>query len=321
MTVVAGPPLGGDLLDRLMPLHLRLDAAGTIRHAGPTLARLLGPAARGQNFFRRFRVLRPGGIAAMPGLVAAAGATLALAERGGRGLRLRGQAHGDGAGGMVLGLSFGLGVVEAVGRHGLTQADFGPNDLAVELLFLVEANRAVTEEFRNLSQRLEAARLSAATAALTDVLTGLANRRGMDLALEAMGSAAFGLMQLDLDRFKQVNDSLGHAAGDALLREVARALRAETRAGDTVARMGGDEFLILLPGARGAAELGRTAARIIDRLSQPIRLEVGEARIGTSIGMVLHPGGRPALADLLAAADAALYAAKAQGRGRAVMAA
>jgi diguanylate cyclase (GGDEF)-like protein len=314
------PSLGGDLLDRLMPMHLRLDAVGSIRHAGPTLERLLGPGARGQNFFRRFRVLRPTGIVAMPGLVAAAGATLALAERGGRGLRLRGQAHVDGAGGVVLGLSFGLGVVEAVRCHGLTQADFGPSDLAVELLFLVEANRAVTEEFRHLSHRLEAARRSATAAALTDVLTGLANRRGMALALEAMGSAAFALMQLDLDRFKQVNDRLGHAAGDALLQEVARLLQAEMRAGDTVARMGGDEFLILLPGMRREAEVGRVAARIIDRLSQPIRLEAGEARIGTSIGMVLHPGGRPALADLLAAADAALYAAKAQGRGRAVLA-
>lgn len=317
------PLLATGLLDRLLPMHLWLDATGSIRNAGPTLARLLGPSGAGQAFFQRFRVVRPAGIVAMPGLLETAGATLGLAERGGRGLRLRGLAHPDGAGGAVLSLSFGLGVVEAVCRHSLTQADFAATDLAVELLFLVEANRTVTGEFRRLSQRLERARNLAEAEALTDALTGLRNRRGMELALEAAhgSGGAFGLMLLDLDGFKQVNDRLGHAVGDALLRAIADILREETRAGDTVARMGGDEFLILLPGMALPEGMTRIAGRILARFDQPFPVGAGEVRIGASIGMVLHGGaGPPDPAALLEAADGALYTAKAAGRGRAVMA-
>lgn len=144
-------------------------------------------------------------------------------------------------GGAFLNLSFGIGVAEAVRRHALTVEDFAATDLTVEMLYLVEAKTAVMDELRNLNRRLQGAKVAAEEQALTDQLTGLRNRRALDLQMKALIrlGASFGLMHIDLDFFKQVNDTLGHAAGDHVLREVARVLTQETRATDMAARVGG----------------------------------------------------------------------------------
>jgi len=155
-----------------------------------------------------------------------------------------------------------------------------------------------------------------------DPLTGLPNRALFDARLEAAAAQAaageaVALLCLDLDGFKAVNDRLGHAAGDALLRAVAGRLLAQAREGDTVARLGGDEFAIIQTGPARAAEAEALAARLIEVLAAPFELHGERARIGASIGIALLPQDGATPADALRHADLALYRAKAEGRNRA----
>ena len=116
------------------------------------------------------------------------------------------------------------------------------------MLYLVEAKSAAMDESRALNSRLQGAKIAAEEQAFTDTLTGLKNRRALDhvmARLLAMGEV-FSCMHVDLDYFKSINDTLGHAAGDHVLQVVAQVLVAETRAPDTIARVGGDEFVILV---------------------------------------------------------------------------
>ena len=153
-----------------------------------------------------------------------------------------------------------------------------------------------------------------------DALTGLANRtRFTDRLHQALSHSlrhgeSFALCYLDLDRFKQVNDTLGHAAGDALLREVAARMIAVLREEDTIARLGGDEFALLLPKTQEASDIGHVAQKVIDALAAPFDLIEGEARIGVSIGVARFPQDGTNATALAAAADQALYRVKAGGR-------
>lgn len=153
-----------------------------------------------------------------------------------------------------------------------------------------------------------------------DALTGLPNRVMFnDRLMEALEAhrqgAGFALLCLDLDRFKEVNDALGHPVGDALLRAVATRLRSCVRDGDVVARLGGDEFAILQHGAK-FPELAQTlAARVVQELSAPFDLDGHSAVIGTSIGIAIVNRDLSSADTLLRSADLALYRAKADGRG------
>lgn len=156
-----------------------------------------------------------------------------------------------------------------------------------------------------------------------DVLTGLPNRLMMLSRLDGAIDAAnrhqqgFALLMLDLDRFKYVNDSFGHPAGDELLKLVAVRLGGKLRPEDTLARFGGDEFMILLPVLEHEEDAGRLASDIIHELNQPLLLSNNtEVRIGISVGIALFPQHGAEGAMLLQNADAALYRAKEQGRGR-----
>lgn len=320
---IAPLTLDSPALDRLMPMHLRLDAQGAIRSVGPTLAKLLPQGGvMGQPVGRIFALRRPQSPTRMEDLRARIGARLHLALRNDPALVLRGLALPCGEGGLLVNLSFGIWVHEAVRRYGLTVADFAATDLTVEMLYLVEAKSAVMEELRNLNLRLHGAKLAAEEQALTDTLTGLRNRRALDLRMQGLAGngQSFGLMHLDLDYFKQVNDSLGHAAGDHVLRRVAAILAEETRATDLVARVGGDEFVLVFPGLADETRLIQIADRIIDRISQPVTFEGQTCRISGSIGMTLTLGhGAPDIDGMHADADEALYASKRGGRGRATM--
>ena len=319
----AGVALDPQAIDRLMPMHLCLAPDGTITGCGPTLRKLGGDGLAGRPFFDLFEVRRPGGIAGMADLSRRAGQRLYLALKGQGAAGLRGLAVPLAGGrGLILNLSFGVALLDAVRAFQLTDSDFAPTDLAVELLYLVEAKSAVMEELRQLNLRLQDATLAAEQRALTDTLTGLRNRRALDEALaEAIARRGpFALMHMDLDFFKAVNDTLGHAAGDHVLRTVARVLTAEMRQGDTVARVGGDEFVLLLPGPATPPQLRAVADRIIGGLTEPIAFEGRPCRISASIGITVATGaGRPDAATLQAEADAALYASKRAGRGRATM--
>jgi diguanylate cyclase (GGDEF)-like protein len=158
--------------------------------------------------------------------------------------------------------------------------------------------------------------------AMHDPLTGLANRTLMRdrlehaLARTARGSAATAVLFVDLDEFKHVNDRFGHAVGDAVIAELAERLRTTVRPGDTVARMGGDEFVVVCEEV-GAATAMALARRLDAAMRRPVRVGEDEHRLTASIGVAL---GRGDPESLLADADAAVYRAKAAGRGRIEMA-
>ena len=153
-----------------------------------------------------------------------------------------------------------------------------------------------------------------------DALTGLPNRKlfvdrlTLELAHAHRDKQALAVLFLDLDRFKDVNDKLGHAAGDQLLREVAVRLMNCVRESDTVARMGGDEFTLLLPGIKCAADTSLIAGKILESVKQPLRLYSREVNVTTSVGIALYPDGGKDPDTLLKNADAAMDHAKEMGR-------
>jgi two-component system cell cycle response regulator len=154
--------------------------------------------------------------------------------------------------------------------------------------------------------------------ALTDGLTGVPNRRAFDVALArevalaGRTDAALTVIILDLDKFKSLNDTFGHLAGDDVLRSVGAALRSCTRQGDVVARYGGEEFVLLLPGATDEDAIG--AAR---RVREVLRGVEGPRPVTASLGIASLPAQGVTGPELLAAADLALYAAKSGGRDQA----
>ncbi len=156
--------------------------------------------------------------------------------------------------------------------------------------------------------------------AVTDALTGLPNRRLFaDRAEQAVLRAhrtgeRTAVMIVDLDRFKEVNDTLGHEAGDLMLREVARRLRAALRASDTIARLGGDEFAVLLPSVSGAAGAEIVAGVLSEALRPPVEIDGIQLDIEASIGIALHPDHGEDASELLQRADVAMYRAKADAQ-------
>jgi diguanylate cyclase (GGDEF)-like protein/PAS domain S-box-containing protein len=157
--------------------------------------------------------------------------------------------------------------------------------------------------------------------AFHDGLTGLPNRAlfrdrlDQSLARSERSREGLAVLMLDLDGFKQVNDSLGHDAGDQLLGEVARRFGEVTRPADTLARFGGDEFALLLEGTN-ETQAAAAAQRLVRNLSQPIRVAGHELALGASVGIAMHPGGAGESEELIRHADLAMYAAKEAGRGR-----
>ena len=154
-----------------------------------------------------------------------------------------------------------------------------------------------------------------------DELTGLPNRAMLFEALEESLEAArpnhsiLALMVMDLDRFKEVNDTFGHHFGDVLLRQVAFRLRNQLRGEDIVARLGGDEFAILVPNAIDTTAVAFTARRILDTLEQPFVIEGQVLEVGASIGVALFPDHGADARTLLRRADVAMYAAKEKQTG------
>jgi diguanylate cyclase (GGDEF)-like protein len=154
-----------------------------------------------------------------------------------------------------------------------------------------------------------------------DGLTGLANRALLNDRLSQAveharrSGASFAVLALDLDRFKAINDTCGHDVGDAALRKIAERLREAVRAADTVARIGGDEFLVLQTSPTQPGSAVELARRLADTLSQPLEVAGNQVEIGTSIGVAMYPSDGGTAAALLKAADIAMYHAKTDGRG------
>jgi diguanylate cyclase (GGDEF)-like protein len=168
--------------------------------------------------------------------------------------------------------------------------------------------RRSEENFRHLAQH--------------DALTGLAVRtvllERMKLALEGSRhkQTPFALLMMDVDNFKLVNDTLGHATGDEILSITSKRILASVRDSDTVARMGGDEFTVLLPGVRGTEEARKIAAQVVANVSAPIIIRGREVPVSVSVGVTAYPDGGEDASSLLHNADIAMYRAKVQGRNR-----
>ena len=152
-----------------------------------------------------------------------------------------------------------------------------------------------------------------------DHVSGLFNRRYLEETLErelhraARNETSLGIVMMDVDRFKPLNDRYGHATGDAVLAEVARRLRTGVREQDTVARLGGDEFVILAAGLVGDTDIGGLCNKMIDALRQPIQVQGNEVFIGGSFGCAEYPNHGDDEVVLLERADAAMYQAKTCG--------
>ncbi|MCU4654034.1 GGDEF domain-containing protein [Roseibacterium sp. SDUM158016] len=315
--------IGPAVLDRLLPMHLRIAADGTILGSGPTLVQMCGgERLDGMSVFDVLELRRPGAAADMPALMALAGQRLTLALRVAPDHPLRGVVAAlPRGGGALLDVSLGPGFARAVTHFGLTISDFSPCDQTVELLYLQEANAAIGRLSRQLTERISIARATAERQALTDPLTGLANRRAMDAELSRLladPEARLSLLHIDLDFFKQVNDTRGHAAGDRVLLAVADVLREEMRRMDLAARVGGDEFLVILRETVASDALAAAAARLIRRIETPVAFEGALCRVSASIGIATTDAydHRPTADRLIADTDAALYRAKEAGRAR-----
>jgi two-component system cell cycle response regulator len=197
---------------------------------------------------------------------------------------------------------------------------------AVIRVFLSTHSFSTVFSLEEVMQQLQRTRDNLARLASTDALTGTANRRHFferaheEAARTQRDGSTVSFLAIDLDHFKAVNDEHGHGAGDEVLRQVAAAWRALLRPSDLIGRVGGEEFLIMLPHI-GAAE----AAAVAERLRQTaaaLFIESGGARIAVtvSIGVAQYVAGGPALESVLQTADQLLYAAKAQGRDRVIAA-
>lgn len=196
--------------------------------------------------------------------------------------------------------------------------------LVVLLLCLYMLRRLWTSSL-NLSQsmlKLGASEAQAQHLAFHDVLTGLPNRALVEerltqaLALATRHEQRVALLLIDLDRFKNINDTYGHHAGDELIIAVAQRLSTLVRISDTVGRIGGDEFIVVMPEVENIGQVQALAQRILDALSQPYALSGGEVWSGASIGLVLAPKDGLDRQELVRKADIALYEAKSSGRGK-----
>lgn len=189
---------------------------------------------------------------------------------------------------------------------------FDPAEMVRRVSNLLEV-RLLHEETRSQREMLE-------ELALHDPLTGLANRRllvdrmSVAVAQARRSKTTMAVMFLDLDGFKDVNDTLGHGAGDSVLKGVASRLTSTVREEDTVARLGGDEFVITLPHIRGTADAAGMAAKIIDAVSQPYDIDGRAVRMTTSVGIGIYPNDGKDAEALMNSADTALYEAKRTGK-------
>lgn len=305
-----------DMWNTLCPMHLRLDSAGVILHVEPPLAKLQAAIPFcGQSFHKVFTLLGSHADLPVVDLLARPQVKLSLRLLAGPKLALKGVLVPTPMG-AVLNLSFGISIVTAVREYALTGTDFAATDLAMEMLYLVEAKSVAMGESRKLNARLQETTLAAQEEAFTDSLTGLKNRRAMDHIMDQFlaSEKVFALMHLDLDRFKLVNDTFGHAAGDHVLQHAALIMLAQTRKEDAVLRVGGDEFILIFPGVTDLETLDAMADRLIRALEKPIESDGRMCKISGSVGITLATDyAVPAASQLLADADTALYAAKNAG--------
>jgi diguanylate cyclase (GGDEF)-like protein/PAS domain S-box-containing protein len=200
--------------------------------------------------------------------------------------------------------------VNACRRNG----DIFPIEISISEMRIHDIHHFVAS-LRDISER-KTAEEKIRSMALYDQLTGLANRFRLydrfsqGLAMATRNKRALAVLFMDLDGFKQVNDTLGHNAGDELLKQVAERLLACVRTTDTVARVGGDEFVIVLTEVDGRHGAGLIAGKVLDALSGPFQLGTGECHLCGSVGIAMFPEDGEDIDELVKCADNAMYLAK-----------
>ena len=216
------------------------------------------------------------------------------------------------------------GSIRHIRAHGMTyhttsgaKRIVGANwDLTKDIQLQDELLKAkLTAEAQN--RALEDARRAMEHNSLHDALTRLPNRRFLDQQLALAGEGRpLTLLHIDLDRFKDINDTLGHAAGDEVLKQAAGVLRAHVPAEDFIARIGGDEFVLLSRRDPAEADFPTLSARLVEAISEPMAISGHDCRIGASIGIATRSDAEESAEQLLVNADIALYEAKRRGRNR-----
>lgn len=193
--------------------------------------------------------------------------------------------------------------------------------IAVIILVALFIFRPMSEVIRRKTYELVDARNSMAFIAVHDGLTGLHNRTFLTDHFDTLIKGArrrherMAVIQIDLDRFKQINDTLGHSAGDYVLVVTAQRMRESCRASDLCVRLGGDEFVMILQGAGSTEDINMVARRIMDKINEPISFHGATVLPGASAGIAVYPVDAENAKDLVVHADLALYAAKKQGGG------
>jgi diguanylate cyclase (GGDEF)-like protein len=201
-----------------------------------------------------------------------------------------------------------LAVLAVVAASALLLRGFG-----ARILGLLDGEVGERENLRSALVDARQTREELRILAYHDTLTGLPNRNllqdrlGVAIAHARRQSTRLAVLFLDLDDFKAVNDSFGHAFGDRVLVALADRVRASVRAGDTVARFGGDEFVVLLDGVSGRADAAHVASKLLEALRAPFRLDGGLVTVAASLGMSVFPDDGASGDELLRQADAAMY--------------
>ncbi|MEL6840024.1 MAG: EAL domain-containing protein [Pseudomonadota bacterium] len=319
--------ISSDNVGRLMPFHILVDADGVIRSAGPALLKMVGGEGLvDQSLFDAVRIVKPrrfDGHTILPDML-------------GKRLTVQFNALGDAVSSRAFGTAFHVqmdGVPHVffaltpsvnarsfIETHGLKISDFGPTDGSADLVPLLAMQEDMLADSQKKSERLMAARDAAERLANHDPLTQLPNRRalmeGLQAALEQGPVAA---IHLDLDKFKEINDTFGHAAGDAALKHAAGALKGAVGEDALCARLGGDEFVGVLAGAMSHEALNAIVDDLFTRLSEACMHDGVSLRIGASIGLAAATPADAIGADtILHHADLALLEAKRAGRGNVV---
>ncbi len=326
-----GMALSGDGLDALVPMHLLVAPGGTILRAGPAMAKVLPdvPLA-GASLFDAVKLIKPRKLAAERTLAGSGTQRVQVViDTNGKPVRLSGLllpivvgARHERA--YLVALTPGPALPRLMEQFGFTNADVSGADGSSDLVFLVNAQQQLIRDAQDMSARLLAAKHEAEKLSRSDMLTGLPNRRALEthlvrlLSRPAAERRRVALMHLDLDRFKAVNDTLGHAAGDLVLESAARVLGEVIGESGFCARVGGDEFVVVIDAAPDDAAVAELARRICAGLRQPVQYRKQLAEVGASVGIaIVEPEAEIRAERVILDADLALYEVKRQGRGHA----
>ena len=309
------------LLQAAFPFHLVLDRDLRVLQVGASLRQLCPALAPGAHLQQALEVIAPR-VDVNFEAFRAESRSLFLLRAADTSSTLRGQMlHDDDADVLVFVGSPWVTDVDAFHALGLTIDDFAVSDNVIDYLLLLQNQTSALQEAKNFADRLENVVETLTYQAFHDSLTGLANRSMFTgrltsalYAQSGQSTVVVSVLYLDLDDFKDVNDRLGHAAGDDLLMQVGQRLRNCVRESDTVARVGGDEFAVLV--THGGPLAGATVAEnILAALADPFQLGRDRVQSGGTVGLAVDTGGELTGEEMLRRADVAMYVAKASGKG------